>query len=118
MIAGNSNDVSTASIREASDVMMTSSSQKEGILKKKSTLPNKDPPEGKTTAIVAVMRGRPKHSHPCQCSNKHYKQKLVRVLLDSGSDGNLVFIDKDKPMLLPSLKRLVPQSWKTSNGMF
>jgi hypothetical protein len=42
----------------------------------------------------------------------------VRVLLDSGSDGNLVFVDKDKPMLLPSLKRLAPQSWNTCNGMF
>jgi hypothetical protein len=42
----------------------------------------------------------------------------VRVLLDSGSDGDLVFVDKGKPMLLPSLKRLVPHSWNTSNGMF
>ncbi len=39
-------------------------------------------------------------------------------MLDSGSDGNLVFIDKDKPMLLSSLKMLVPQLWNTSNGMF
>ncbi len=109
-IASDSNDVSTASVSKASDVRMTSSSQKEGILKKKSILPNKDPPEGKTTAIVAVMRGRPRQRHHHQCSNKHYKQKLVRVLLDSGSDGNLVFVNKDKPMLLPSLKRLVQQS--------
>jgi hypothetical protein len=64
------------------------------------------------------MRGRPKHSHHRQRSIKHYKQKLVRVLLDSGSDGNLVFVDKDKSMLLPSSKRLVPQSWNTLNGMF
>jgi hypothetical protein len=42
----------------------------------------------------------------------------VRVLLDSGSDGNLVFVDKDKPMLLPSSKRLVTQSLNTLNGMF
>ena len=82
--------------------MMTSSSQKEGILKKKSILPNKDPPEGKTTSIMAVMRGRHKHSHHRLHSNKHYKQKLVWVLLDSGSDGNLVFVDKDKPILLPT----------------
>ncbi len=117
-IASNSNDISTASVSKACDIMMTSSSQKEGILKKKSTLPNKDPPEGKTTAIVNVMRGRPKHSHHHQRSNKHYKQKLVQVLLDSGSDGDLVFVDKDKPMLLPSSKRLVPQLRNTSNGMF
>ncbi len=34
-IASDSNDVSTASVSKASDVMMTSSSQKEEILKKK-----------------------------------------------------------------------------------
>jgi hypothetical protein len=45
-------------------------------------------------------------------------QKLVRVLLDSGSDGDLVFVNKDKPMLLPSSKKLVPQLWNTLNGMF
>ncbi len=117
-IASNSDDVSTASVNKAGDVMMRSSSQKGKLLKKNSIIPNKDPPEGRTTAIVAVMRGRPKHSHHHQCSNKHYKQKLVHVLLDSDSDGNLVFIDKDKPMLLSSLKRLVPQSWNTLNGRF
>jgi hypothetical protein len=108
-IARDSNDASTTSVSKTSDVMMMSSSKMKGILKEKSTLLNKDPPEGKTTAIAAVMRGRTKHSHHRQGSNKHYKQKLVRVLLDSGSDGNLVFIDKDKPMRLPSSKRLVPQ---------
>ncbi len=40
------------------------------------------------------------------------------VLLDSGSDGDLVFVDKDKPVLLPYSKRLVSQSWNTSNGIF
>ncbi len=117
-IASKSNDRSTASVSKAGDVMMTSSSKKEKLLKKNSILPYKDPPEGKTTTIVAVMRGKPRNGHHRQCSNKHYKQKLVRVLLDSGSEGDLVFVDKDKPMLLPSSKRLVPQSWNTSNGMF
>ncbi len=117
-IASNLNEVSTASVSKAGDIMMMSSSQKEGIIKKNSILPSKDPPEGRTNAIVAVMRGRPKDGHHHQPSNKHYKQKLVRVLLDSGSDGNLIFVDIDKPMLLPSSKRLVPQSWNTSNGMF
>jgi hypothetical protein len=116
-IASNSDDVSTASGRKAGDGMMTSSCQKGKLLKKNIIIPNKDPPEGRTTAIVAVMRGRPKLSHHHQCSNKHYKQKLVHVLLDSGSDGDLVFVDKDKPMLLPSSKMLVPQSWNTLNGI-
>ncbi len=74
--ASDSNEVSTASVSEAGDVMMTSSYQKGKLLKKNSFTPNKDPPEGKTTAIVAVMRGRPKHSHHRQLSNKHYKQKI------------------------------------------
>ncbi len=76
-IASNPNEVSTASVSKAGDVMMMSSSQKEEILTTNSILPNKDPPEGKTKAIVAVMRGRPKHSHHHQHSSKHYKQKLV-----------------------------------------
>jgi hypothetical protein len=49
--------MSTASVSKTGDVMMTSSSQEEGILKKNNILPRKDPPEGRTTAIVAVMRG-------------------------------------------------------------
>jgi hypothetical protein len=57
--------------------MMTSSNKTKGIVKKESTLLNKDPPEGKTTAVAAVMRGRPRLSHHHQGSNKHYKQKLV-----------------------------------------
>jgi hypothetical protein len=117
-IASNTNDDSTTSVSKAGDIMMTSSSKTKEILKKKNTLLNKGPPEGKTTAIAAMMRGRPRLSHHRQSSNKHYKQKLVQVLLDSGSDGNLVFVDKDKPILLPSSKRLVPQLWNTLNGMF
>jgi hypothetical protein len=74
-IASDSNDVSTASVSKAGDVMMTSSDQTGKLLKKKNVTPNKDPPEGKTTAIVAVMRGRLKHSHHRQRSNKHYKRK-------------------------------------------
>ncbi len=64
------------------------------------------------------MRGNSKHGYHRHHSNKHYKKQIVRVLLDSGSDGDLVFVNKDKPMLLPYLKRLVPQSWNTSNGIF
>ncbi len=97
---------------------MTSSSQNKWIHSNHSILPKKDPPEGKTTSIIAVMWGKPKDGYHRHCSNKHYKQKLVRALLDSGSDGDLVFVNKDKPMLLPSSKRLVPQFWNTLNGMF
>ena len=64
------------------------------------------------------MRGKPKIGYHRQSSNKYYKKKLVRFLLDSGSDGDLVFVNKDKPMLLPYLKKLVPRSWNTLHGIF
>jgi hypothetical protein len=117
-IPSNPDDVCPMSVSNVGDVMLMSPSQNMEIHVNYSTLPKKDPPEGKTTAVIAVMRGNPKDGYHCHLSNKHYKQKFVRVLLDSGSDGNLVFVNKDKPMLLPSLKRLVPQLWNTSNGMF
>jgi hypothetical protein len=40
------------------------------------------------------------------------------TLCQWGSPDQLVFVDKDKPMLLPSSKRLVPQVWNTLNRMF
>jgi hypothetical protein len=109
--------VSTTSVSNAGDIMMMSSIQNKELLNNNSILPKKDPPKGKTTAIIAVMRGKPKDCHHRHRSNNYYKQKLVRFLLDSCSDGNLIFVNKDKPMLLPSLKRLVQQLWNTLNGM-
>ena len=88
--------------------MMTSSTQNKEIHVNYSTPIKKNPPEGKTTAVVAVMRGNSKHGYHRHRSNKHYKKKIVWVLLDSGSNGDLVFVNKDKLMLLPYSKRLVP----------
>ncbi len=59
-IASNSYDVSTALGSDADDVTMTSPSQKGELLNTNSILPNQDPPKGKTTTIIAVMRGEPK----------------------------------------------------------
>jgi hypothetical protein len=97
---------------------MSSSTQSESKKANYSTLVKGNPPEGKTTAVVAVMRGNLKHGYHRHRSNKHYKKKIVWVLLESGSDRDLVFVNKDKPMLLPYSKRLVPQSWNTLNGIF
>ena len=46
------------------------------------------------------------------------KQKTIRVLLDTGSSGDLLFIAKGSQKYIPTLKRAVPQSWDTSNGTF
>jgi hypothetical protein len=106
------------SVRDDDDVSMTSSTQNKSKKANYSTPVKGSPPEGKTTAVVAVMRGNLKHGYHRHRSNKHYKKQIVRVLLDSGSDGDLVFVNKDKPMLLPYSKRLVSQSWNTLNGIF
>ena len=55
--ASNPDDVNSTSVSNADDVMLTSSSQNKEIHSNHSILPKKDPPEGKTTAIIAVMRG-------------------------------------------------------------
>jgi hypothetical protein len=44
------------------------------------------------------------------------KQKTIRVLLDTGSSGDLLFIAKGSQKYIPTLKRAVPQSWGTSDG--
>jgi hypothetical protein len=107
-----------STLSNADDVMLTPPSQSEELHVNHSTPTASNPSEGSTTAVVAVMRGNPKDGYTCQRSNKHCKQKIVWVLLDSGSNGNLIFVNKDKPVLLPYSKRLVPQSWNTLNGIF
>ncbi len=64
------------------------------------------------------MRGNPKDGYTRHSSNKHCQQRIVHVLLDSSSDGGLIFVSKDKPMLVPYSKRLFPHMWNTSNGIF
>ncbi len=94
IIASNPDDVCLTSVStNADEAMLMSSSQNKKIHSNHRILPKKDPPEGKTTAVIAVMRGRPKDGYHHLRSNKHYKQKLVQVLLDSGSDGNLIFVN-------------------------
>ena len=39
------------------------------------------------------------------------KQKTIRVLLDTGSSGDLLFVRKGSQKYIPTLKRAVPQSW-------
>jgi hypothetical protein len=45
------------------------------------------------------------------------KTKTIWVLLDTGSSGDLLFVQKGK-INIPIVKRAVPQSWNTSNGTF
>jgi len=46
------------------------------------------------------------------------KQKTIRVLLDTGSSGDLLFVRKGSQKYIPTMKRAVPQLWGTSNDTF
>jgi hypothetical protein len=43
---------------------------------------------------------------------------MIRVLLDSGSSGDLLFVKKGSIKHISVVKRAVSQSWGTSNGTF
>ncbi len=51
-------------------------------------------------------------------SGLYIKNKTIRVLLDSGSSGDLLFLKKGASKRISFVKRVVPQSWGTSNGAF
>jgi hypothetical protein len=51
-------------------------------------------------------------------SGLYVKNKTIRVLLDSGSSGDLLFIKKGSSKHISVVKRVVPQLWGTSNGTF
>jgi hypothetical protein len=118
IIANNQDDVCLTSFSHVGDIMLMSSSQNKEVHDSYSTPTTKDPPESKTMAVIAVMRGKPNNGCHRYCSNKGYKKKLVCIQSDSCSDGNLRFVNKDKPMLLPYSKRLVPQLRNTLNRIF
>ncbi len=88
-------------LSNADDVMLTSPSQSKDIHNNNSTRTAFNPLEGKTTAVIAAMRGNPKDDCTRLHSNKNCMHRMVQVLLDSGSDGDLIFVNKVKPMLLP-----------------
>ncbi len=88
-ITSNEKDLSMTSVSNDNDVSMRSSTQNESKKANYSTQVKGNPPEGKTTAVVAVTRGNSKHGYHRHHSNKHYKKQIVRLLLDSGSDGGL-----------------------------
>ncbi len=46
------------------------------------------------------------------------KNKTIRVLLDSGLSGDLLFMKKGSSKCISIAKRVVSQSWGTSNGTF
>jgi hypothetical protein len=61
-------------LSNADDVRLTSPSQSKDVHNNNSTPTASNLLEGKTTAVIAVMRGNPKDGYTCLCSNKHCNQ--------------------------------------------
>jgi hypothetical protein len=80
---------------------------------RKQPLPSEQILKPGVTAVLAVMTagwsGR-------RSSKKVSVKKTIRVLLDSGSDGDLLFHKKGAAKQFPYLARQVPKTWHTSNG--
>ena len=72
------------------------------------------------TALIAVME--PATESPASRTVKHPRRsctsKQIKVLLDSGSSGDLYFLKSGKHKPFFYLTRQVPKSWYTSNGCF
>ena len=72
------------------------------------------------TAVLALQKlangnqSLTKHKH----LSRSRKNNFLRVLLDTGSDGDLMFHKKGTIKRFPYLNRQVPKSWHTSNGCF
>ncbi len=62
------------------------------ITKNEHSPPSKINKMGKVTAVVTVAKYG--HAHLHKSSKKAAKEKLIQVLLDSGSDGDLLFHKK------------------------
>ncbi len=83
----------------------------------------KNKQEGRVTAVVAKVKyqkaAKNQATQRVGCSAMCLpSNEVIQVLLDSGSDGNLMFHEKGMPMHFPYLTRQVPNSWHTSNGSF
>ncbi len=55
---------------------------------------------------------------PSASSGLYVKNKTIRVLHDSGSSGDLLFMKKGASKRISVVRRVVSQSWGTSNGTF
>ena len=72
------------------------------------------------TAVLAVQKLATGNQSSTKLKHlsRSRKNNFLRVLLDTGSDGDLMFHKKGTIKRFPYLNRQVPKSWHTSNGCF
>ena len=69
-------------------------------------------------AVIAQPFYDAQHTKCGHRSNSSHKVTLWRVLLDIGSDGDLLFERKGSKKPTLYCQRKIPQIWHTSNGIF
>ena len=79
--------------------------------------------KGRVTAVVAKARYQKVTENQTKqrfedSARSRPSNAVIKVLIDSGSDGDLMFHEKGTPMHFPYLTRQVPNSWHTPNGSF
>jgi hypothetical protein len=81
---------------------------------------NKNSATGVTAIIAKLVNNKAdsQSSSGLKRQSKSLKSNLIKVLLDSGSDGDLWFQEKGTKPRFPYLTRQMPKSWHTSNGSF
>ena len=114
-----SNDVTVEIIDDSSD----SDTESEDDL----SIEEEDPSiaDQKVTAVIAVIdtatedpTSGHEHSKRCRRSNKLLFTKKIRVLLDTGSDGDIWFHRKGATKRFPKTERQMVKSYHTSAGVF
>ena len=78
--------------------------------------------EGPVTTVVAKARNKanenPARKNHKQSTGRRTSNIVIKILLDSGSDGDLLFHEKGTEKYFPYLTRQVPKSWRMSNESF
>ena len=73
----------------------------------------------RTKNVVCAVLGKPNYEGiKGHCNSKDNTTKLWRVLLDSGSDGDVLFQDRKAKNGVPYRMRFKPQLWQSSMGHF
>ncbi len=95
IIANDPNDVCPMSFSNADDIMLMSSSQPKEIHSNHSIPPKKDPQQGKITAIISVMRGKPKDGCHRHHSNNE-KNCVSKLSMQSNCNGPSILVKQAK----------------------
>jgi hypothetical protein len=92
-----SNSINTSAKDSAKKTKLGSKLKK--LVSKKSLKEAQPPPEDTSKRLIA-------------------KYKAIRVFLDTGSSGDLLFLEKGSNKYIPIVSRAIPETWSTSNGTF